>query len=55
MKGKTEHKTQSSTFNNDTVSSSHPQNNKNRFKSKSQTNEVIDGDYEIIKDNKDNK
>ena len=55
MKGKTEHKTQSSTFNNDTDSSYQPQHNRNRFKSKSQTNEVIDGDYKIIKDNEDSK
>ena len=26
-----------------------------RFKTKSQTNEVIDGEYEIIKDNKNKK
>jgi hypothetical protein len=55
MKGKTKHKTQSSAFNNDTNSSSYPQQSRNRFKSKSQTNEVIDGDYEIIKDNENNK
>ena len=55
MKGKTEHKTQSSTFNNYTDSSSQPQHSRNRFKSKSQTNEVIDGDYKIIKDNEDSK
>ena len=55
MKGKTEHKTQSGTFNNDKDSSSQPQHSRNRFKSKSQTNEVIDGDYEIIKDSEDNK
>ena len=55
IKGKTEHKTQSSTFNNGTDTSSHPQQSRNRFKSKSQTNEVIDGDYEIIKDNENNK
>tara|TARA_B100000003_G_scaffold103637_1_gene92863 strand:+ start:7283 stop:7762 length:480 start_codon:yes stop_codon:yes gene_type:complete len=31
------------------------QQNMNRFKSKSQTSEVIDGEYEIIKDSENNK
>ena len=31
------------------------QKNMNRFKTKSQNNEVIDGDYEIINENKKNK
>ena len=31
------------------------QQNMNRFKTKSQTSEVIDGEYEIIKDNENNK
>ena len=31
------------------------QENMNRFKTKSQNNEVIDGDYEIINENKKNK
>ena len=31
------------------------QENMNRFKTKSQNNEVIDGDYEIIKENEKNK
>ena len=30
-------------------------NSKSRFKAKSQTNEVIDGEYEIIKDNENKK
>ena len=48
MNRKTENKTQNSTFSNSTDASTQPQHNRNRFKSKSQTNEVIDGDYEII-------
>ena len=55
MKEKTENKNQRSTFNNYADSSTKHQHNRNRFKSKSQRNEVIDGDYEIIKDNEDNK
>ena len=31
------------------------QQNMNRFKNKSQTSEVIDGEYEIIKDSENNK
>ena len=31
------------------------QQNMNRFKTKSQTSEVIDGEYEIIKDSENNK
>ena len=43
---------------NDSVDGFANQNSKqsmNRFKTKSQTSEVIDGEYEIIKDNENNK
>ena len=36
-------------------SSTNKQQTMNRFKTKSQNNEVIDGDYEIINENEKNK
>ena len=35
--------------------SSQPQQNRNRFKTKSQNNDIIEADYEVIKDNKNEK
>ena len=50
MKSKNKIKPQKDEFGNTNLSE-----NMKRFKTKSQTNEVIDGEYEIIKDNKNKK
>ena len=53
IKSKNKTKPQKNNFNEFVNTNS--QQNMNRFKSKSQTSEVIDGEYEIIKDNENNK
>jgi len=55
MKKKAEQQNQNNNFKNHTDTATQSQQNRNRFKTKSQTNEVIDGDYEIIKDSEDKK
>ena len=53
IKSKNKTKPQKNNFNEFVNTNS--QQNMNRFKSKSQTSEVIDGDYEIIKDSENKK
>lgn len=53
IKSKNKTKPQKNNFNEFVNTNS--QQNMNRFKSKSQTSEVIDGEYEIIKDSENNK
>ena len=53
IKSKNKIKPQKNNFNEFVNTNS--QQNMNRFKTKSQTSEVIDGEYEIIKDNENNK
>jgi len=53
MKSKNKTKPQKNNFNEFVNTNS--QQNMNRFKTKSQTSEVIDGEYEIIKDSENNK
>ena len=55
MKTKAKYKPQD-TNSNDYPNTSHQfQQNRNRFKTKSQNNDIIDADYEVIKDNKNKK
>ena len=55
MKTKAKYKPQD-TNSNDYSNTSHQfQQNRNRFKTKSQNNDIIDADYEVIKDNKNKK
>ena len=53
IKSKNKTKTQKNNINEFVNTNS--QQNMNRFKTKSQTSEVIDGEYEIIKDSENNK
>lgn len=53
IKSKNKTKPQKNNFNEFVNTNS--QQNMNRFKTKSQTSEVIDGEYEIIKDSENNK
>ena len=53
IKSKNKTKTQKNNINE--FINTNSQQNMNRFKTKSQTSEVIDGEYEIIKDSENNK
>ena len=55
MKTKSKHKTNNTSFNDFSNKSHQTEQNRNRFKTKSQNNDIIDADYEVIKDSKDNK
>ncbi|MDC0531033.1 hypothetical protein OAO48_02560 [Alphaproteobacteria bacterium] len=55
MKTRTKQKPQNTSFNDYSNTSNQNQQNINRFKGKSQNNDIIDADYEVIKDSKDNK
>ena len=55
MKTGTKQKPQNTSFNDYSNTSNQNQQNINRFKGKSQNNDIIDADYEVIKDSKDNK
>ena len=53
MKSNSKTKTKKDDFNE--FVNTNTQQNMNRFKTKSKTSEVIDGEYEVIKDNENNK
>ena len=53
MKSSSKTKTKKDDFNE--FVNTNKQQNMNRFKTKSKTSEVIDGEYEVIKDNENNK
>ena len=53
MKSNSKTKTKKNDFNE--FVNTNTQQNMNRFKTKSKTSEVIDGEYEVIKDNENNK
>ena len=55
MKTRTKQKPQNTSFNDYSNTSNQNQKNINRFKEKSQNNDIIDADYEVIKDSKVNK
>ena len=55
MKTKMKQKPQNTSFNDYSNTSNQNHQNINRFKGKSQNNDIIDADYEVIKDSKDNK
>ena len=55
FKIKSKNKTKSQKNNINEFVNTNSQQNMNRFKTKSQTSEVIDGEYEIIKDSENNK
>ena len=56
FKMKTKSRQKNNTSFDDFSNTSHQtQQNRNRFKTKSQNNDIIDADYEVIKDSKDNK
>ena len=55
MKTSSNQKPQNTSFNDYSNMSNQNQQNINRFKGKSQNNDIIDADYEVIKDSKDNK
>tara|TARA_B110001452_G_scaffold127885_1_gene106260 strand:+ start:409 stop:891 length:483 start_codon:yes stop_codon:yes gene_type:complete len=54
-KTKTKQKPQNTSFNDYSNTSNQNHQNINRFKGKSQNNDIIDADYEVIKDSKDSK
>ena len=55
MKTKAKNKPQDTNSNDYPNTSPQFQQNRNRFKTKSQNNDIIDADYEVIKDNKNKK
>ena len=55
IKTRTKQKPQNTSFNDYSNMPNQNQQNINRFKGKSENNDIIDADYEVIKDNKDNK
>ena len=55
MRRRSKQKPQNNSFNDYSNTSNQNYQNTNRFKEKSQNNDIIDADYEVIKDTKDNK